>query len=62
MIEHEGDVWRVVAEGATRDGKTYFHLASTTRGRQQRNGWMPLQIGDWLDRAALTAAPAAGEK
>lgn len=51
-----GDVWRVLGVGAQRDGNTYCHLASTTRFRQQKNGKNPIQIGDWIDTAVLTAA------
>lgn len=49
---HDNDVWRVLGMGTVRDGgKTYCHLASETRGRQQKNGWVPLQIADWIDLA-----------
>lgn len=56
-IQHDGDAWRVLGTGRTReDGKTYVHLASTTRGRQQRNGWYPMQMMDWVDlRDPITA-------
>lgn len=61
-IQHDGDTWNILGEGATRDGKTYCHLASTTRGRQQRNGWMPLQRGDWIDHAVILAGAQRGEE
>ncbi|MBN3839342.1 hypothetical protein [Burkholderia sp. Ac-20349] len=61
-IQHDGDTYRIIGEGATRDGKTYCHLASTTRGRQQRNGWCPAQIGDWIDNAVILAAAQAQEE
>lgn len=48
-IKHDGDTWRIVGLGAMRDGKIYCHLASTTRGVQQKTGWNPMQIGDWVD-------------
>ncbi len=49
-IAFDGDTWRIAGVGATReDGRTYCHLASETRGRQQKNGWSPLQIADWID-------------
>lgn len=48
-IKHEGDTWRILGKGAKRDGKTYCHLASTTRFRPQKNGPMPFQICDWID-------------
>lgn len=49
IIELDGDKWRVLGIGVTNDdGKTYLHLASTTRFRQQKNGKVPVQIGHWL--------------
>ena len=49
-VQHNGEEWRVLSVGRQReDGKVYAHLASVTRGRQQRNGWYPVQIGDWID-------------
>lgn len=56
IIVHMGDAWRVIGVGAQRDGNTYCHLLSLTRGRQQKNGWMPFQIADWIDTAVLNAA------
>ena len=51
-ITHEGDVWRILGVGSVRDdGKTYCHLASETRGIQQTNGWVPMQICDWINLA-----------
>lgn len=52
-IEHDGDTWEIVAEGATRDGKTYCHLASTTRFLQQKNGKSPVQIADWIENGRI---------
>jgi hypothetical protein len=52
-IQHDGDTWEILGEGAVKDGKVYCHLASTTRGRQQRNGWVPLQICDWIDSQVI---------
>ena len=48
-IKRDGDTWRIVGLGAMCDGKIYCHLASTTRGVQQKTGWNPMQIGDWVD-------------
>lgn len=49
-VEHDGDVWRVLSTGSTReDGKTFAHLASTTRGSHQNNGFNPVQINDWIN-------------
>ena len=53
IIKHDGDTWRVVSVGKIcEDGKTYVHLASTTRGKHQRNGFYPVQICDWIEVAA----------
>jgi hypothetical protein len=53
-IRWDGDEWRVIARGATReDGATYCHLASTTRAVAQRNGSRPAQIADWIPAAVL---------
>ena len=56
IIVHMGDAWRVLGVGAQRDGNTYCHLASTTNFRQQKNGAIPMQIGDWIDTEVLKAA------
>lgn len=61
-IEYIGDTWRLAGEGAMRDGKVYCHLISTTRGRQQRNGWVPLQIGDWIDQQVILSAAIQQEE
>ena len=42
IIFHDDDRWVVLGAGAQRDGNTFCHLASTSRGRQQKNGWMPV--------------------
>jgi hypothetical protein len=55
-IVHIGDTWKVIGVGAERDGNVFCHLASTHLGRQQKNGWMPAQIGDWVDTEVLKAA------
>lgn len=52
-ISHDGDVWTVLSTGATLDDTTYCHLASTTRGHRQSNGWRPVQIADWIDNDKL---------
>lgn len=48
LIKHDGDEWKILGIGAKLDGKVYLHLASTTRYRKQRNGLVPVQMGDWL--------------
>lgn len=55
-ITYNNDTWQVLGQGAKRDGKTYCHLASLTTGRQQRNGWYPIQIGEWIEDAVLVLA------
>lgn len=57
-INHEGGTWRVIGMGVRRDGKVFCHLSHTTVGRQQRNGWFPMQMCDWIDEAVIKAAPA----
>lgn len=58
IVVHIGDAWRVVGVGAQRDGNTFCHLVSITRGRKQKNGWNPIQINDWVDTEVLKAAQA----
>lgn len=61
-IKHDDDTWLILAEGATRDGKTYCHLSSTTRSRQQKNGAVPVQMGDWIDQDAILSAAMQSEE
>lgn len=62
-ITHDGDVWEIIGQGTTRDGKTYCHLASTTRFRKQKNGQCPVQICVWIENdRILSAAIQAEEK
>jgi hypothetical protein len=56
LITHDGDTWQILATGAERDGRTYCHLKSTTRGRKQRNGRNPLQRGEWIETSRLQGA------
>ena len=56
-LSWDGDNWRVLQTGRADDqGRIYCHLASTSRGRQQRNGWNPVQICDWIPSAILAGA------
>ena len=58
----DNDTWRVVGIGVTdADGFTAFHLASTTRFRQQRNGRNPVQIFQWLHADILEACATSPE-
>lgn len=59
IIILDGHEYRVVATGAQREDSTYCHLASTTLGRQQKNGWVPAQIGDWVPNQVLAAPTSA---
>ena len=56
IIFHDDDEWVVIGVGAQRDGSTFCHLKSATRGRQQKNGWKPVQICDWVSTEVLEAA------
>ncbi len=56
IIFHDGERWLVLGAGAQRDGNTFCHLESTSRGRQQKNGWVPVQICDWVSTEVLEAA------
>ena len=62
IIPHDGDTWRILGQGATRDGKTYCHLASTTQFRQQRNGPYPVQVCVWIDPAVILSAAMQREE
>lgn len=62
IIEHEGDTWKILSEGASRDGKVMCHLASTTRERQQRNGRYPIQMCDWIDHQLILSAAIKQEE
>lgn len=62
VIEHQGDTWKIIGEGALRDGKVFCHLASTTRERQQANGKVPVQISDWIDQDVILSAAITGEE
>ncbi len=48
LLSLNGDTWKLLGTGAKREGTTYCHLASTTRFREQRNGRVPIQMGEWV--------------
>lgn len=52
-ITLDGDTWRIVARGTNEDGKTYCHLASTTRFINQKNGRRPIMAGVWVPNEVL---------
>lgn len=54
-ITIDGDTWRVLSVGAFLNGKVLCHLASVTRNTKQRNGFMPIQMTDWIDVGLATA-------
>jgi hypothetical protein len=51
-----GEVWKVIAIGTQTDNNTFCHLANLYRGKQQKNGFNPVQINDWIDTEVLKAA------
>lgn len=61
-INHDGDTWEIVNQGIKKDDKTFCHLASTTRFRQQKNGKNPIQIGDWIDNTVIEDAKKVADK
>lgn len=61
-IDLDGDTWRIISQGALRDGKVYCHLASATRFRQQRNGRCPVQCCDWIDQDLILSAAIQREE
>lgn len=56
IVVIKGEPWRVIGEGVEINGLVHCHLASTRRGRQQRNGWHPVQILEDIERSVLEAA------
>jgi len=56
IIVHNGEVWEVIGVGVQTDDNTFCHLSNLHRGRQQKNGWFPAQINDWVDTEVLKAA------
>ena len=53
IIEVRGEKWKVDALGTRHQGKVYAHLVHTTKGRQVRSGWYPVQAAEWIDKALL---------
>lgn len=47
-VKHDGDEWKIVGIGALVDDAVFCHLASTTRGTTQKNGWCPSQTADFI--------------
>ena len=61
-IKHEGDTWKILGQGVSRDGKVLCHLASTTRFRQQKNGPCPIQMMDWIEHERILSAHMQAEE
>lgn len=56
IIEHDGDTWKILSYGITRDdGKVFAHLASMTRHTTTKNGAYPAQMNDWVNLPATEA-------
>ena len=47
---------RVISVGVTAEGATYVHVASTTRGTRQKNGYRPVQMCGWLRGQVLSVS------
>ena len=60
-LVHMGEDWKVIGVGTQRDGATFCHLLNLHRGRQQKNGWVGVQIGDWVDTEVLKTATPEGK-
>lgn len=54
-LSYAGDTWTIVGVGTVTDDAAYLNLNSQTRGRQQRNGWMPVGIVDWIKLETIFA-------
>jgi hypothetical protein len=48
IIKVDGEDYRIIGVSDVIDGERSLHLASTTRGNQQRNGWVPCTIIHWV--------------
>lgn len=48
IINYNGEAWKVIGVGSLHEEKgRYLHIASTTRGKMQKNGWYPVQACVW---------------
>lgn len=48
QVTIKGEEWRVVGVGLALDDRVYLHLAHTSRGVQQKNGFRPIQQALWV--------------
>ena len=53
VIELDNDTWEVIGVGVEAEGKIYVHLASKTRGKQNKNGFYPAQRCCFVDLSLL---------
>ena len=59
VFNYNGHNWRLIAVGRTNEaGAIYLHLASTTEGKMQRNGFCPKQICGYFHYDAEQLADA----
>ena len=52
-IIHEGHEFKIIGLGVVRDGEIFAHLASTTEGTQQANGFVARQINTFISTQEL---------
>ena len=62
VIHFENEDWKILGEGTVKDGKVYCHLASTTRGQRQKNGFRPIQMAGWVPQELILAAAISKEE
>jgi hypothetical protein len=55
-VSYENDIYKIIGVGGELDGQTYVHLASTTKGRQQKNGFYPNQLCGYVEDSILKTA------
>ena len=53
IIDHEGGEWEIIGIGNVFDDRIVLHLAHTSEGRHQRNGWVPRQM---IDKVLISEA------
>ena len=55
-VVHMGEMWKVIGVGTQTENNTFCLLANLNRGKQQKNGFNPVQINDWVDTEVLKSA------
>lgn len=51
----DGDLYHILSTGVTHEGKTVCHLSSTTKFMKQKNGFVPLQLLEWVSALEVAA-------